>query len=203
MKKSTLLIAIIALLTACSKDENLLPVPQSPNDPSLRTSNNQGLLYNIEETHYKIKSSDFYQYHLNAPYIPGDNNVIKHIRYDLGELKVAKDGTGYLKSNIYPNDMTFPFRPWGSSTNYNNIFNFTMTDYNISNDTIVFDLYIIPCNNDTTFFTSTMKIIPTSINNRIRLEQVYGGSYWDRNISYELEKTSNGNIQLLVEKKQY
>ena len=63
MRKTTLFIAIIALLTACSKDENLLPIPQSPNDPALRTSNNQGLLYNIEETHYSIKTSDFYQYH--------------------------------------------------------------------------------------------------------------------------------------------
>ncbi len=202
MEKTTLFIVIIALLTACSKDENLLPVQQSPNNPSLRV-NNQNPLYTLEKAHYNIKTSYFYQYHLGASYIPGDSNEIEHIRHNLGELKVANDGTGYLKSNIYPNDMTWPFRPWGSSTNYNGIFNFTMTDYTVSNDTVKFDLYIVSCNNDTTFFTSTMKIIPISTNNRIRLSQIYVGGYWDREISYELEKTSNGNIQFLAEEKQY
>ena len=201
MKKTTLFIAIIALLTACSKDENLLPVPQSPNDPSLRTSNNQGLLYTIEETHYTIKTSDFYQYHQNAWYIPGDNYIIEHTRYNLGELKVANDGTGYLKSNIIPNDLTFPFRPWGSATNYNFVFTFTMTDYSVSNDTVRFDLYSVSCNNDTTFYTSTFKIVPSSVINRIRLEQVYGGSFWDRQIIYELEKTNGGINVLAAEKK--
>ena len=201
MRKTTLFIAIIALLTACSKDENLLPIPQSPNDPALRTSNNQGLLYNIEETHYSIKTSDFYQYHQNAWYTPGDNDIIEHTRYNLGEIKVSNDGTGYLKSNIMPNDMAFPFRPWGSTTNYNFIFTFTMTDYLINNDTIIFDLYSVSCNNDTTFFTSTFKVIPTSVNNRIGLEQVYSGSFWDRQIIYELEKTNGGINVLAAEKK--
>ena len=49
MKKTTLFIAIIAILTSCNKDENLLPVQQSPDNPSLRTSQNQHFLYNIED----------------------------------------------------------------------------------------------------------------------------------------------------------
>jgi len=203
IKKTTLFISIIALLTACDKNEDLLPLSSQQN-PSYRTSNNQGFLYTIEKAHYNIKSADFYQYHLNASYIsPGDSNTIEHISYDKGELKVANDGTGYLKSNIYPNDMIFPFRPWGSSSNYNQIFNFTITDYSINNDTVVFDLYIVPCNGDTTFFTSTMKIIPLPLNNKIRLEQIYGGIYWDRKVIYELEKTTNGGIKVLVEKKKH
>ena len=100
-----------------------------------------------------------------------------------------------------PNDMAFPFRPWGSTTNYNFIFTFTMTDYLINNDTIIFDLYSVSCNNDTTFFTSTFKVIPTSVNNRIGLEQVYSGSFWDRQIIYELEKTNGGINVLAAEKK--
>ena len=47
-----------------------------------------------------------------------------------------------------------------------------------------------------------MKIVPLAIDNRIRLEQVCGGVNWDRNISYELEKTTNGNIHFLAEKQQ-
>ena len=86
MRKTTLFIAIIALLTACSKDENLLPIPQSPNDPALRTSNNQGLLYNIEETHYSIKTSDFYQYHQNAWYTPGDNDI-EYLENEIDRLR--------------------------------------------------------------------------------------------------------------------
>ena len=190
MKKTTLLIAFIAILTSCSKDKDLLPVQQQPDNPSLTTSQDQHFLYNIEETHYNIKVAEFYQYHQNAWYIPGDNYVIEYTRYNLGELKVANDGTGYLKSNIIPNNMTFPFRPWGSTTNYNHVFTFTMTDYTINNDIIVFDLYIVPCVGDTTFFTSTMKIVTLPIDNRIRLEQIYDGNNWDRQISYELEKTN-------------
>tara|TARA_R110001632_G_scaffold231934_1_gene371483 strand:+ start:519 stop:1130 length:612 start_codon:yes stop_codon:yes gene_type:complete len=203
MKKTTLLIAFIAIPTSCSKDKDLLPVQQQPDNPSLRTSQDQHFLYNIEETHYNIKVAEFYQYHQNATYIPAEqNDIVEHFYYNKGGLKVANDGTGYLKSNIYPNDLLFPFRPWGSSTDYNHVFTFTMTDYTISNDIIVFDLYIVSCNGDTTSFNSTMKIIPLAIDNRIRLEQVCGGVNWDRNISYELEKTTNGNIHFLAEKQQ-
>ena len=202
MKETMLFIAIIALLTSCSKDEDLLPVQQSPNTPSFKTSNNQCFLSTIEETCYKIKTANFYQYHQNAWYTAGNNDTtITYTRYNLGALKVANDGTGYLKSNIIPNDMTFPFRPWGSSTNYNFVFNFIMTDYSVNNNTVIFDLYYVSCTNDTTFFTSAFNIITTSTNNKIRLEQSYEGSYWRRNISYELENTSNRNIQSLLEKK--
>tara|TARA_R110001592_G_scaffold319898_1_gene597722 strand:+ start:674 stop:1288 length:615 start_codon:yes stop_codon:yes gene_type:complete len=202
MKKTTLLIAIIAILTSCSKEEDLLPIQQQSDNPSLKTSYNYYNLTTIEEAEYKIKKSDFYQYHQNAWYLaPEDNGIITHTRYNLGELKVTNDGTGYLKSNIIPNDMIFPFRPWGSTENYDFIFTFTMTNYLINNNTIKFDLYYVSCANDTTFFTSTFDIVTTSSNNRIKLEQEYNDSYYNRNISYELENTLNGNIQLLVEKK--
>ena len=49
MKNITLLFALIAILTSCSKNEDLLPVPPNPNDPSLRTSSDQYFLYTIEE----------------------------------------------------------------------------------------------------------------------------------------------------------
>ena len=201
MKKTTLLIAFIAILTSCSKNEDLLPV-QQPNDPSLKTSYNYYNLTTIEEAEYKIKRSTLYQYHQNAWYLaPENNDIITYTRYNLGEIKVANDGTGYLKSNIIPNDMVFPFRPWGSATNYNFVFTFTMTNYLVNNNTVEFDLYYVSCNNDTTFFTSTFDIVTTSSNNRIKLEQEYNGSYWDRSISYELENISNGNIQILAEEK--
>ena len=191
MKKTTLLIAFIAILTSCSKDKDLLPVQQQPDNPSLTTSQDQHFLYNIEETHYNIKVAEFYQYHQNATYIPAEqNDIVEHFYYNKGGLKVTNDGTGYLKSNIIPNDMTFPFRPWGSAENYDFVFNFTMTDYSINNNTVIFDLYIVPCVGDTTFFTSTMKIVTLPIDNRIRLEQIYDGNNWDRQISYELEKTN-------------
>ena len=76
MKKTTLLIAFIAILTSCSKDKDLLPVQQQPDNPSLRTSQDQHFLYNIEETHYNIKVAEFYQYHQNATYIPAEQNDI-------------------------------------------------------------------------------------------------------------------------------
>tara|TARA_R110002012_G_scaffold122036_1_gene271811 strand:- start:322 stop:936 length:615 start_codon:yes stop_codon:yes gene_type:complete len=202
MKKTTLLIAIIAILTSCSKEEDLLPVQQQSDNPSLKTSYNYYNLTTIEEAVYKVKKSDFYQYHQNAWYLaPEDNGIVTHTRYNLGELKVANDGTGYLKSNIIPNDMIFPFRPWGSTENYDFIFTFTMTDYLINNNTVKFDLYYVSCTNDTTFFTSTFDIVTISTNNRIKLEQEYNDSYYNRSISYELENTSNGNIQVLVEEK--
>ena len=156
----------------------------------------------LKETKYNIKKSDFYQYHQNAWYLaPEDNGIVTHTRYNLGELKVANDGTGYLKSNIIPNDMLFPFRPWGSTENYDFIFTFTMTDYLINNNTVKFDLYYVSCTNDTTFFTSTFDIVTTTSNNRIKLEQEYNGNYYNRSISYELENTLNGNIQFLAEEK--
>ena len=202
MKQTTLLIAIIAILTSCSKDENLLPVQQQSDNPSLKVSGIWYYLDNIEETKYNIKKSDFYQYHQNAWYLaPEDNGIVTHTRYNLGELKVANDGTGYLKSNIIPNDMLFPFRPWGSTENYDFIFTFTMTDYLINNNTVKFDLYYVSCTNDTTFFTSTFDIVTTTSNNRIKLEQEYNGNYYNRSISYELENTLNGNIQFLAEEK--
>ena len=176
MKQTTLLIAIIAILTSCSKEEELLPVPQQNNNLNI-----------IEETEYKIKISDFYQYHQDAYYIaPENNDVLTYTRYNLGEIKIAKDGTGYIKSNIMPNDLTWPVRPWGSSEDYNFIFDFTMTDYSLNNDTIIFDLYIVPCSGDTIFFTSTFKITPIK-DGIINLEQNYEGSYWNRSIVYELE----------------
>ena len=176
MKQTTLLIAIIAILTSCSKEEELLPVPQQNNNLNI-----------IEETKYKIKISDFYQYHQDAYYIaPENNDVLTYTRYNLGEIKIAKDGTGYIKSNIMPNDLTWPVRPWGSSEDYNFIFDFTMTDYSLNNDTIIFDLYIVPCSGDTIFFTSTFKITPIK-DGIINLEQNYEGSYWNRSIVYELE----------------
>jgi len=204
MKKTTLLFALIAILSSCSKNEDLLPVPPNPNDPSLRTSSDQHFLYTVEEDKYSIKTSNFYQYHEDAYYLaPESNDVVTYTRYNLGGLKVANDGTGYLKSNVIPNDLTFPFRPWGSSQNYNFVFTFTMTDYTLSNDSVSFDLYYVSCINDTTFFTSTFKIVPTSTNNTIVLEQYYTcpplyGNWWNRTISYELEKTSNGDIQILA-----
>jgi len=202
MNKITLLITFIAILTSCSKDENLLPVQQQSDNPSLKVSGTWYYLDNIEETKYNIKKSDFYQYHQNAWYLaPEDNGIVTHTRYNLGELKVANDGTGYLKSNIIPNDMLFPFRPWGSTENYDFIFTFTMTDYLINNNTVKFDLYYVSCTNDTTFFTSTFDIVTTTSNNRIKLEQEYNGNYYNRSISYELENTLNGNIQFLVEEK--
>lgn len=202
MNKITLLITFIAILTSCSKDENLLPVQQQSDNPSLKVSGIWYYLDNIEETKYNIKKSDFYQYHQNAWYLaPEDNGIVTHTRYNLGELKVANDGTGYLKSNIIPNDMLFPFRPWGSTENYDFIFTFTMTDYLINNNTVKFDLYYVSCTNDTTFFTSTFDIVTTTSNNRIKLEQEYNGNYYNRSISYELENTLNGNIQFLAEEK--
>ena len=116
---------------------------------------------------------------------------------------LMNDGTGYLKSNVIPNDLTFPFRPWGSAENHNKIFTFTMTDYSLNNDSVSFDLYYVSCANDTTFFTSTFKIITTSTNNTITLEQYYTcpplyGNWWNRTISYELEKKSNEDIQILA-----
>tara|TARA_B100000287_G_C20470494_1_gene717021 strand:+ start:251 stop:865 length:615 start_codon:yes stop_codon:yes gene_type:complete len=202
MNKITLLITFIAILTSCSKDENLLPVQQQSDNPSLKVSGTWYYLDNIEETKYNIKKSDFYQYHQNAWYLaPEDNGIVTHTRYNLGELKVANDGTGYLKSNIIPNDMLFPFRPWGSTENYDFIFTFTMTDYLINNNTVKFDLYYVSCTNDTTFFTSTFDIVTTTSNNRIKLEQEYNGNYYNRSISYELENTLNGNIQFLAEEK--
>jgi len=105
MKNITLLFALIAILTSCSKNEDLLPVPPNPNDPSLRTSSDQYFLYTIEEDIYSIKTSNFHQYHENAYYLaPESNDIITYTRYNLGELKVANDGTGYLKSNVIPND---------------------------------------------------------------------------------------------------
>ena len=202
MNKITLLITFITILTSCSKDENLLPVQQQSDNPSLKVSGIWYYLDNIEETKYNIKKSDFYQYHQNAWYLaPEDNGIVTHTRYNLGELKVANDGTGYLKSNIIPNDMLFPFRPWGSTENYDFIFTFTMTDYLINNNTVKFDLYYVSCTNDTTFFTSTFDIVTTTSNNRIKLEQEYNGNYYNRSISYELENTLNGNIQFLAEEK--
>ena len=73
-----------------------------------------------------------------------------------------------------------------------------MTDYSLSNDSVSFDLYYVSCANDTTFFTSTFKIITTSTNNTITLEQYYNGNWWNRTISYELEKKSNEDIQVLA-----
>ena len=136
---------------------------------------------------YKIKIYDFYQYHQDAYYIaPENNDILTYTRYNLGEIKIAKDGTGYMKSNVMPNDLTWPVRPWGSSEDYNFIFDFTMTDYSLNNDTIIFDLYIVPCSGDTIFFTSTFKITPIK-DGIINLEQNYEGSYWNRSIVYELE----------------
>ena len=54
MKQTTLLIAIIAILTSCSKDENLLPVQQQSDNPSLKVSGIWYYLDNIEETKYNI-----------------------------------------------------------------------------------------------------------------------------------------------------